>query len=64
MAEFEPSFERGKSSFRLGKYEDALTCLNESITKGGRVSQLFDSRAPVHEKLGDLKVALEDACRE
>ena len=33
----------------------------QSVTKGGSVSQLFDSRAAVHEKLGDLKAALEDA---
>jgi F-box/TPR repeat protein Pof3 len=35
----------------------------QSVTKGGSVSQLFDSRAAVHEKLGDLKAALEDARR-
>lgn len=29
--------------------------------KGGSASQLFDSRAAVHDKLGDLKAALEDA---
>jgi F-box/TPR repeat protein Pof3 len=33
----------------------------QSVTKGGTASQLFDSRAAVHEKLGDLKAALEDA---
>ena len=33
----------------------------QSATKGGTASQLFDSRAAVHEKLGDLKAALEDA---
>ena len=35
----------------------------QSVTKGGTASQLFDSRAAVHEKLGDLKAALEDARR-
>ena len=29
MAEWKPSFERGISNFRLGKYEVALTCFNE-----------------------------------
>lgn len=29
--------------------------------KGGSTSQLFDSRAAVHDKLGDLQAALEDA---
>lgn len=33
----------------------------QAITKGGTASQLFDSRAAVHDKLGDLKAALEDA---
>ena len=33
----------------------------QSVTKGGTASQLFDSRAAVHEKLGNLKAALEDA---
>ena len=36
---------------------------SQSVTKGGTASQLFDSRAAVHEKLGDLKTALEDARR-
>ena len=31
--------------------------------RGGTTSQLFDSRAAVHEKLGDLKAALEDSRR-
>ena len=35
----------------------------QSVTKGGTASQLFDSRAAVHEKLGDLKASLEDARR-
>jgi len=33
----------------------------QSVTKGGTASQLFDSRAAAHEKLGNLKAALEDA---
>ncbi|KAF9651431.1 hypothetical protein BDM02DRAFT_3163013 [Thelephora ganbajun] len=61
MAEWKPAFERGISNFRSGEYEEALTCFNESVTKGGTASQLFDSRAAVHEKLGDIKAALEDA---
>ena len=38
-----------------------LIAVLQSVTKGGFASQLFDSRAAVHEKLGDLKAALEDA---
>jgi len=38
-----------------------LISVLKSVTKGGAVSQLFDSRAAVYEKLGDLKAALEDA---
>lgn len=43
------------SSFR------EFTGVLQSVTKGGTACQLFDSRAAVHEKLGDLKAALEDA---
>jgi len=45
--------------FSAGVLIEAL----QSVTKGGTASQLFDSRAAVHEKLGDLKAALEDARR-
>jgi len=41
----------------------SLLKASKSVTKGGAASQLFDSRAAVHEKLGDLKAALEDARR-
>ena len=33
----------------------------QAVRKGGTVSQLFDSRAAVHDKLGDVKAALDDA---
>lgn len=48
---------RARSSAR------GLILVLQSVTKGGAASQLFDSRAAVHEKLGDLKAALEDARR-
>ena len=35
----------------------------QSVERGGSTSQLFDSRAAAHEKLEDLKAALEDSRR-
>ncbi|KAF9792057.1 hypothetical protein BJ322DRAFT_1102586 [Thelephora terrestris] len=64
MAEWKPSFERGISNFRLGKYAEALTWFDESITKGGPASQLFASRAAVHGRFEASKfkaARLEDS---
>ncbi|KAG2078798.1 hypothetical protein BDR04DRAFT_1226038 [Suillus decipiens] len=55
------SFEQGISSFKRNKHSEALVFFNEAISFGCDSFIVYDSRAAVHEKLGNNKAALLDA---
>ncbi|KAG2119513.1 uncharacterized protein F5147DRAFT_664404 [Suillus discolor] len=55
------SFQQGVSNFRRNKHAEALVLFDESISLGCDSFIVYDSRAAVHEKLGNNKAALLDA---
>ncbi|KAG2345666.1 hypothetical protein BDR05DRAFT_930326 [Suillus weaverae] len=55
------SFQQGISNFKRNKHSEALAFFNEAISLGCDSFIVYDSRAAVHEKLGNNKAALLDA---
>ncbi|KAG1737623.1 hypothetical protein EDB19DRAFT_2025597 [Suillus lakei] len=55
------SFQQGISNFKGNKFPEALAFFDEAISLGCDSFTVYDSRAAVHEKLGNNKVALLDA---
>ncbi|KAG1734758.1 uncharacterized protein EDB91DRAFT_586908 [Suillus paluster] len=55
------SFQQGVSNFKRNKYSEALAFFDEAISLGCDSFTIYDSRAAVHEKLGNNKAALIDA---
>ncbi|KIJ67887.1 hypothetical protein HYDPIDRAFT_25350 [Hydnomerulius pinastri MD-312] len=57
------SFERGITCFKGGNLSDALTYMNQAAELQSDNFTVYDSRAAVHEKLGNIKAALLDSKR-
>ncbi|KAG1815957.1 uncharacterized protein BJ212DRAFT_1481016 [Suillus subaureus] len=55
------SFQQGISNFKRNKHAEALVLFDEAISLGCDSFIVYDSRAAVHEKLGNHKAALLDA---
>ncbi|KAG2150467.1 hypothetical protein DEU56DRAFT_780159 [Suillus clintonianus] len=55
------SFQQGISNFKRNQYSEALAFFDEAISLGCDSFTVYDSRAAVHEKLGNNKAALLDA---
>ncbi|OAX42277.1 hypothetical protein K503DRAFT_766924 [Rhizopogon vinicolor AM-OR11-026] len=55
------SFQQGVSNFKRDNYLESLACFDEAISLGCDTFIVYDSRAAVHEKLGNYKAALIDA---
>ncbi|KAG1890391.1 hypothetical protein F4604DRAFT_1914939 [Suillus subluteus] len=55
------SFQQGISNFKRNKHSEALVLFDEAISLGCDSFIVYDSRAAVHEKLGNNKAALLDA---
>ncbi|KAI6032950.1 hypothetical protein F5J12DRAFT_797692 [Pisolithus orientalis] len=55
------AFEKGIASFQGGELSEALLCMNQAIELQGDNFRIYDSRAAIHEKLGNLKAALLDS---
>ncbi|KAG1829076.1 hypothetical protein EV424DRAFT_1317288 [Suillus variegatus] len=55
------SFQQGVFNFRRNKHSEALVLFDEAISLGCDSFIVYDSRAAVHEKLGNNKAALLDA---
>ncbi|KAG0706098.1 hypothetical protein DFH29DRAFT_1077240 [Suillus ampliporus] len=55
------SFQQGVSNFKRNRYSEALAFFDEAISLGCDSFTIYDSRAAVHEKLGNNKAALIDA---
>lgn len=51
---------QGRAAYNRGDYAKALELFNRAIGRSPSV-QLLDSRARCHDKLGDLKAAIQDA---
>lgn len=54
-------FENGVGCFRDGKLLEALPYMNQAIELQRNDPRIYDSRAAIHEKLGNLKAALLDS---
>ncbi|KAG1716635.1 hypothetical protein ID866_513 [Astraeus odoratus] len=54
-------FEKGIASFKSGKLPEALSYMNQAAELQKDNYKIYDSRAAVHEKLGNLKDALLDS---
>ncbi|CAL1695074.1 unnamed protein product [Somion occarium] len=61
MSSWKTSFQRGVSSFRGGQLQDALQHFSQAVQQGCNDPNVYDSRAAVHEKLGNTKEALLDS---
>ncbi|KAG1802697.1 uncharacterized protein HD556DRAFT_707046 [Suillus plorans] len=55
------SFQQGVFNFRRNKHSEALVLFDEAISLGCDSFIVYDSRAALHEKLGNNKAALLDA---
>lgn len=55
------AFEKGIASFQDGKLPEALLYMNQAIELQRDNFRIYDSRAAIHEKLGNLKAALLDS---
>ncbi|KAL4074140.1 hypothetical protein V8B97DRAFT_1863874 [Scleroderma yunnanense] len=55
------AFEKGIANFKSGKLSDALSCMNEAVELQNDDYRIYDSRAAVYERLGNLKAALLDS---
>ncbi|KAG2146480.1 uncharacterized protein EDB93DRAFT_1149293 [Suillus bovinus] len=55
------SFQQGISDFKRNKHSEALALFDEAVSLGCDSFIVYDSRAAVHEKLGNNKAALLDA---
>ncbi|KAF9241834.1 hypothetical protein BU15DRAFT_60733 [Melanogaster broomeanus] len=55
------SFEKGVTHFKRGQLLEALAHMNQAAELRSDSYVIYDSRAAVHEKLGNLKAALLDS---
>ncbi|EDR13378.1 uncharacterized protein LACBIDRAFT_322978 [Laccaria bicolor S238N-H82] len=58
---WKPFFSQGVANFKANRHEAALQCFTEALNNGGENQYIiYDSRAAVYEKLGNLRDALKD----
>ncbi|GJJ14866.1 hypothetical protein Clacol_009135 [Clathrus columnatus] len=58
---WENSFLKGVTAYRVSQFDEALLHFNEAIANGGQRYNVYDSRAATFEKLGQVKNALHDS---
>ncbi|CCM03118.1 uncharacterized protein FIBRA_05239 [Fibroporia radiculosa] len=63
MENWKTAFRKGIYHYREGKFEEALVLFDEAINSGEPESIVYDSRAAVNEKLGNIRDALRDSKR-